>query len=248
MEMGRKSREKIERRAARAREAEAAQAARAQRQEARRRGAEEGRKRGCLRTHARPAEEVGVDVVAALDELGRRFTAADQASRMGLPPDDTRAKTVIKNWLYSGPMHTDRKRVARVRQWSKTAYEWSLIKAIRGHLIVMGDLQAAVAACSTRSQRTRHRPSRAGVRPGTGSDPGLVFQGLWDGPLDDLGVGPDDATVARLLAARLEVDGVLHVVRAEHPWIVVGVVCGVLGTVAALVSPPVIRGLRVASQ
>lgn len=108
--------------------------------------------RGVLRKRAAP-QRGDVDVTRLLDELGRRYSRArkDEMMRhvwiddpMGEPKEIFVAEQVIDDWLYGGTFHSDDGRAKRVRSWSKTQYEWSLIKSINALAAVMWELDIVV--------------------------------------------------------------------------------------------------------
>lgn len=108
--------------------------------------------RDLLRSHARPARD-GVDVVVLLDVLGSKYKGATRdvmmkqvwlGDPMGEPKEVTRSRQVIEDWLYSGPFHAKRDKIERVKRWSPTAYEFTLIKAIHSVVGVMWELQIVV--------------------------------------------------------------------------------------------------------
>lgn len=88
-----------------------------------------------LREHAEDG-----DAVAALDALGRDFKEACRDGLMGVrDPSDPEnlkkikpisARQVIDDWMNGDSFHGDPDARERVRRWSPTTYEFSLIKAV----------------------------------------------------------------------------------------------------------------------
>lgn len=94
-----------------------------------------------------------VDTRLLLDVLGQRYRGARREVMMkdvweddpiGEPKAVIRAEQVVNDWLYSGPFHGDKDKIARVARWSDTAYELSLIKAINGITGVIWEMQIVV--------------------------------------------------------------------------------------------------------
>jgi hypothetical protein len=107
-----------------------------------------------LRQAVKPSSD-GTDVVAVLDELGRRHRQARREVMMkhvwvddpvGVPKQTFDAERVINDWLYGGQFHSDPEAAARVQSWSPVAYEWSLIKALQEVIGVLFELHLLVVA------------------------------------------------------------------------------------------------------
>jgi hypothetical protein len=92
---------------------------------------------------------------AILDLLGRRHRRergvglmkhvwADDP--MGPPIREFTAEQVIDDWLNGGAFHFDADAADRVASWSPAAYEWSLVKAVRGIAGVCWELDILVGA------------------------------------------------------------------------------------------------------
>jgi hypothetical protein len=95
-------------------------------------------------------DEDGAHTRRLLDELDARFAATRAAKLMGLvDPVDLKqvgtpgsrmprivqhitADEVLDDWLHGCVVHGDPVKAAAVARWSPSAYEWSIIKAVRG--------------------------------------------------------------------------------------------------------------------
>jgi hypothetical protein len=123
--------------------------------------------RNLLRHHTDDSPR-GVYVCVLLDELGRRYKLAGREVMMedvaivrtplrqlplwGMTETLTRetlkryrAKLVIDAWMHSGPFHgEDEKKQAFVRRWSRSAFDYSYVKALTGHAAVMWELHLVV--------------------------------------------------------------------------------------------------------
>ncbi len=109
---------------------------------------------GLLRQRVAPGPQQA-ETIRLLDELGRRHRDARKTSLMrhvwiddplGAPIRDFAAEQVIDDWFNGGQFHSDPEAMQRVRSWSPTAYEWSLIKAIHAVAGVLWELDVLVAA------------------------------------------------------------------------------------------------------
>jgi len=124
--------------------------------------AEFGKVLAILRERVKASAE-GAEALKLLDILEESYEQASDAEMMrhvwehdpmGKPKEVFTAKQVIRDWLYSGPFHTDKARAERVKSWSKVQYEYSLIKAVIGlagpmwelSLVVQGALDEPPAA------------------------------------------------------------------------------------------------------
>ena len=94
--------------------------------------------------------------VAVLDALGRDFKDACRDELMGITdPNDPenpqkftpiRARQVIEDWLNGDSFHGDPEARERVKRWSSTAYEFSLVKAVNRVTNVCLALDVPIAA------------------------------------------------------------------------------------------------------
>ena len=107
-----------------------------------------------LRRHVTSGAERD-ETIGLLDELGRRHRGARRTGLMkhvwaddpmGAPIRDFDAEQVIDDWFNGGQFHSDPDAMRRVRGWSSTSYEWSLIKAVRAITGVLWELDVLVGA------------------------------------------------------------------------------------------------------
>lgn len=109
------------------------------------------------------------EAVRQLDGIGRRYGEALKTSMMSFVDlanpmvtlKDITAEQVIEDGLYSGAVHWDEERSARIKLWSKDSYEFSLSKAPHSlcdvywelDILVQGILAESLLTASARCSR-----------------------------------------------------------------------------------------------
>ncbi|PTL58604.1 hypothetical protein [Paraconexibacter algicola] len=110
---------------------------------------------GLLRQRVASQTTLADSTKAILDLLGRRHRDERNVGLMrhvwaddpmGPPIREFTAEQVINDWLYGGAFHFDADAASRVAAWSPVAYEWSLVKAIKGIAVVCWELDVLVGA------------------------------------------------------------------------------------------------------
>jgi hypothetical protein len=108
--------------------------------------------RSLLRGHAKETER-GVEAVALIDALGKRFKAERRQVLMkrvwehdpvGEPIREVRAARVLDDWFNGALFHPDEEKAQSVRVWSATAYEFSAAKAVNRIAAIMWELDLIV--------------------------------------------------------------------------------------------------------